>query len=94
MRVFQEAKCLRFTPQTLNYYPFQTIRDFKKEKVDIDDGPALIWAGDLDNDGKIDLLIDLSKGLYSAHITLFLSSFAEKDEYLHEVAMALKYFDC
>ena len=95
-RVFfrSNSDALRLTQQKLNYYPFQTIRDFKKDQVDIDNGPALIWAGDMDKDGKIDLILDLSKGLYSAHITLFLSSYAEKNEYLHEVAMTLKYFDC
>ncbi|MDV2996494.1 MAG: hypothetical protein N4J56_006148 [Chroococcidiopsis sp. SAG 2025] len=40
-----------------------------------DDGStALLWAGDLDRDGKLDLLIDISNHYHVSLLTLFLSS--------------------
>lgn len=48
-------------------------------------GPRLIWAGDLDRDGRLDFLIDNSTYNQSA-LTLFLSSAAEEGELVRPVA--------
>ena len=48
--------------------------------------PNLIWAGDLDNDGRVDMFWDLS-GRYYEHIyALFLSSQAKEGEAVAKVA--------
>lgn len=39
-----------------------------------DNSPTLLWAGDLDRDGKLDLLIDISNHYHVSTLTLFLSS--------------------
>jgi len=51
-----------------------------------DIGFAVMFAGDLDRDGKIDLLIDTSDSHQLSEPTLFLSSFATKEELVHKVA--------
>ena len=50
--------------------------------------PSLLWAGDLDHDGKLDLLINAAfhYNIYTAPV-LFLSSTAEDGELLDKVAM-------
>ena len=49
-------------------------------------GPELLWAGDLDRDGKLDLLYDL-RSFYTRHeLTLFLSSAAKEGELVGVVA--------
>ncbi len=50
--------------------------------------PSLLWAGDLDRDGKLDLLVNATPHyvVYSAS-TLFLSSMAEDGKLLQKVAM-------
>jgi hypothetical protein len=48
--------------------------------------PYLIWAGDLDNDGKIDMFWDLTDHYAGRHYTLFLSSLAKEGEWLKKVA--------
>lgn len=50
---------------------------------------ALIWAGDVDRDGRIDLLIDLSNGYNASEPTLFLSSMAKEGELARKVASYL-----
>jgi hypothetical protein len=47
--------------------------------------PSLLWAGDLDRDGKPDALFNLGGGLASRY-TLFLSSAASKDQLVKNVA--------
>lgn len=50
------------------------------------DGPELLWAGDLDHDGKLDLLYDL-RSFYTRHdLALFLSSSAHDGELVGLVA--------
>jgi len=46
----------------------------------------LLWAGDLDNDGKLDFYADLSDHYNASMPTLFLSSMAEKGELVKAVA--------
>jgi hypothetical protein len=47
---------------------------------------TLIWAGDLDQDGKLDLYLDLSWHYNISQRTLFLSSHAEKGKLVKKVA--------
>lgn len=51
-----------------------------------DTGPALLWAGDLDRDGKLDLLYDLRSCYMYNEIALFLSSAAKEGELVGLVA--------
>lgn len=43
--------------------------DFTEER-----GPSLLWAGDMDGDKKLDLLMDLSNRSFATKLTLFLST--------------------
>ena len=51
-----------------------------------DAGWYLNWAGDLDRDGKLDLLMSLGQGMYDSAQKLFLSSKAGKGRLVKEVA--------
>ena len=51
-----------------------------------DTGPALLWAGDLDRDGKLDLLYDLRSCYMYNELALFLSSAAKEGEFVGLVA--------
>lgn len=46
----------------------------------------LIWSGDLDDDGKLDLFLNLSNHYNVRQLRLFLSSEAEKDNLVKEIA--------
>lgn len=48
--------------------------------------PRLLWAGDLDRDGRLDVLIDLSNHYSVSRPTLFLSAPATGDDKLRKVA--------
>ncbi|GAB3539030.1 hypothetical protein GCM10027443_35080 [Pontibacter brevis] len=48
---------------------------------------VLLWAGDLDNDGIPDLLLDLSNHYNVARYTLFLSSKAQREKLYEKVAV-------
>lgn len=49
--------------------------------------PTLVLAGDLDNDGRLDLLIDTSNHYNLSRLTLFLSSSAKAGEWVAPVAV-------
>jgi hypothetical protein len=49
-------------------------------------GWYLNWAGDIDRDGKLDLLMSVGQGMYDAAQKLFLSSKARKGRLVKEVA--------
>ena len=51
-----------------------------------DASPHLIFAGDLDRDGRLDLIFDTSNHYNLSHPVLFLSGAAEGDQLLHAVA--------
>jgi hypothetical protein len=51
-----------------------------------DGPPKVIWAGDLDRDGKLDLILDLSTHYNSSALTLFLSSSAKGNLLVEPVA--------
>ena len=53
------------------------------------DGPSLLFAGDLDGDGRVDLLIDTSDSKLMSRPTLYLSGAAKDGEQVHEVASQL-----
>jgi hypothetical protein len=48
--------------------------------------PCLLWAGDLDRDGRLDLLMDLTNHYNVSEPTLFLSSMAAPNELVKKVA--------
>jgi len=48
--------------------------------------PTLLWAGDLDGDGKLDLLMDLTNHYNLTVYTLFLSSLSEGNNLLKKAA--------
>jgi hypothetical protein len=49
--------------------------------------PQILWAGDLDRDGHLDLLLDLTNHYNVSAPTLLLSSLAKKGELVRAVAM-------
>ena len=51
-----------------------------------DAGPTIVWAGDLDRDDKLDLLMNLSGHYAGSVLGLFLSSAAGKGELVGQVA--------
>lgn len=55
-------------------------------EIGIDAQPRLVWAGDLDRDGKIDLLFNLTNHYNVMHLALFLSSAAKEGEFVGLVA--------
>ncbi len=57
----------------------------KYNRVTLESLPHLVWAGDLDGDNKLDLLMDLSRN-YGALYTLFLSSLAIDGDFFGKAA--------
>jgi hypothetical protein len=57
-----------------------------RDPAHIDALPNLRWAGDLDRDGKMDLLVDLTDHYNVSELTLFLSSRAAPNELVKPVA--------
>lgn len=55
-------------------------------KVPNDGGWSLLWAGDLDGDGRLDLYMDLHNNYNSSQSRLFLSSQAARGNLVKEVA--------
>lgn len=46
----------------------------------------VVWAGDLDGDGKLDLLVSAEDGEGRSHLNLMLSTYAKGGEMVHTVA--------
>ena len=46
--------------------------------------PILRWAGDLDKDHQLDLFIENPRSIHATRISLFLSSYAEEGELVHD----------
>jgi hypothetical protein len=61
----------------------------EKEKLGHDGSPQVIWAGDLDRDGKLDLLLNLTKHYNTSHLVLMLSSWKKEGQLLETVAELL-----
>ncbi len=55
-------------------------------ELNIFEKPEILWAGDLDRDGKPDIILDRTKGESQADIALFLSSAASDGELVGLVA--------
>ena len=55
-----------------------------------DSGAGLLWAGDLDRDGRLDLLLDLSEHYNMSLPTLFLSSAAADSDLVAPVARLVR----
>jgi hypothetical protein len=55
--------------------------------------PALVWAGDLDGDGRLDLYMDLTDHYNVTNYVLFLSSRAVTGELVKQVA-SRRYVGC
>jgi hypothetical protein len=56
------------------------------DALTMDNTPKLRWAGDLDRDGRLDLLLQVPIGGYSKRYVLLLSSFASPPKLLQQVA--------
>lgn len=52
----------------------------------IDGNPRLVWAGDIDRDGKVDVLLDIQDKYFVSHLALYLSSAAKEGELVGKVA--------
>lgn len=55
-------------------------------QISIDTSPSLMWCGDLDSDGKIDLILDTTTNYNVSDVTLFLSSKAKPGKLVKQVA--------
>ena len=55
---------------------------FQEERPTTGSMPSLIWAGDLDNDGRLDFLIDTVDKLNKSNYSLFLSTSAGQGQLL------------
>lgn len=62
----------------------QTI--LKHNQIGADTAPSLVWAGDLDGDGKLDLVMDTTDDYNVRDLTLFLSSKAKPGKLVEKVA--------
>ncbi len=99
MRVFALG-CVVQNPQSsyvrLSDYHLQLIRGGGKDVASQtlvtipellgDDAPNLVWAGDLDRDGRVDLVYNLANYYNYWHLALFLSSAAKDGELVGLVA--------
>lgn len=69
----------------VHYGPRQLL--VEHDRTCAEDTPRLIWAGDLDHDGKLDLLMDIDNHYAPTTYGLFLSSEAEGDDLVKLVAV-------
>ncbi len=65
----------------------QILREYAE--FDLEGPPKLIWAGDLDRDGQLDVFMNTYHEYAAREYTLFLSSMAEMGELVKEVASYL-----
>ncbi|MBX9670138.1 MAG: hypothetical protein K2X93_21235 [Candidatus Obscuribacterales bacterium] len=56
------------------------------QQISIDTSPSLMWCGDLDGDGKVDLIMDTTTNYNVSDVTLFLSSKAKPGKLVKQVA--------
>jgi hypothetical protein len=65
----------------------------KFDRLALENTPNLEWAGDLDRDGRLDLLFRVPIGGYSKRYVLFLSSAASRPDLVKAVA-SFDVLDC
>lgn len=53
---------------------------YKDQKLVEPSRPFLIWAGDLDRDQKLDLLVDVARHYNNFYAKLFLSTYTQVDD--------------
>jgi hypothetical protein len=75
---------LRCNPPQPNGRDTQTVATIRFPGDDSD--PALLWAGDLDGDGKLDMMFNLTEHYNVSNIVLFLSSMAEPGKLVKQAA--------
>ena len=80
-----DTRLINYTIQVVKATDFQIIAEY--EAIYIDGAPSIIWAGDLDCDGKLDLLMDLRDHYNVTEYTLFLSSQADEGEMVKKCAV-------
>ncbi len=59
---------------------------YERKEVSDSSFPSLLWAGDLDGDGKIDLIMDATSNYNVRDLALFLSSRAKPGKLVEKVA--------
>jgi hypothetical protein len=59
---------------------------YERKQVADSSFPSLLWAGDLDGDGKIDLVMDTTDNYNVRQVTLFLSTKAKPGKLVEQVA--------
>lgn len=59
------------------------------EEIGVDTAPSLLWCGDLDGDGKLDLIMDTTDNYNVSNVVLFLSSKAQPGKIVRDVAVQL-----
>lgn len=75
----------QFITQTIHNFEIYNPPD-RKPIFAGDASPAVLWAGDLNTDGALDLLIDISNHYNTAAPTLFLSSTTQTDALVYMAA--------
>lgn len=58
----------------------------ERKAMDPESCPTLLWAGDLDRDGRLDRVVDMAHGYNSTVLTLYLSSAAGFHQLVKKVA--------
>lgn len=59
---------------------------YKREELGSDGFPSLLWSGDLDGDGKVDLIMDMHDHYNVRRVTLLLSGKAKPGKLIEQVA--------
>ena len=59
---------------------------YERKEISDSSFPSLLWAGDLDGDGKIDLIMDVTSNYNVRDLALFLSSKAKQGKLVEKVA--------
>lgn len=58
---------------------------YERKEVADSSFPSLLWAGDLDGDGKLDLIMDTTDNYNVRNVTLFLSTKAKPGKLVEKV---------
>ncbi|MGI6455357.1 MAG: hypothetical protein ACOX5R_06990 [bacterium] len=72
------------TARNRDHLKSQILRRYNR--INLEGAPSIIWAGDLDGDDKVDLLMNIHDDYAAREYALFLSSYSEADELVHLVA--------